>query len=33
MKKTKKYEIIDTINEVSGTILNKFKKIRTFLYK
>ena len=32
MKKTKKYEIIDTINEVSWTILNKFKKIRTFLY-
>ena len=33
MKKTKKYEIIDTINEVSGIILNKFKKIRTFLHK
>ena len=33
MKKTKKYEIIDIMNEVSWTILNKFKKIRTFLYK
>ena len=33
MKKTKKYEIIDTINEVSWTMLNKFKKIKTFLHK
>ena len=33
MKKTKKYEIIDTINEVSWTIFNKFKKIRIFLHK
>ena len=33
MKNTKKYEIIDSINEVSWTILDKFKKIRTFLPK
>ena len=33
MKKPKKNEILDTFNELSLTIINKFEEIRTFLNK